>query len=61
VAGAALILTSCFILLFSVVITPKPSCDVGGWRAMGIEKKQLNSLPCLREDRNALRGGYILE
>jgi hypothetical protein len=26
---------------------------------MGAEKKQMNSLPCLRNDRNALRRGYI--
>jgi hypothetical protein len=40
---------------------PKPTCDVEGWRAMRTEKKQLNSLPCFREDRNTLRGGHIEE
>src|SRR6476661_8121504 len=40
-----------FHLVLSVLpSTPQSTCDVGGWRAMGIEKKQLNSLPCSRED-----------
>jgi hypothetical protein len=60
-ASEALILTSCFTCSLCVAVNPAVTCDVGGWRAMGMEKKQLNSLPCSREDRNALRGGHIEE